>query len=253
MLTHGDGHRNWGNKKSVIVTQRLMEARRGTGAAERILPLSHNSPFHEHVYSAWAGGEENEAQKVGCERIAAMITDVSANGITIDAPASATGQITFGVSFVVGGDYPWLAASLGLVGHQSSCPCVWCDVKSSDLGHVRPQMLDAPGFVTPRTQAEQSARAHLFGDAGGRCKCGTQREKTFTSDADAKRKFAALSATAKKDFSKNHFGTYFQQGYGTRRPGHETRHGQTTRGARTCAGPSSQRRRARSCASYTAT
>ena len=71
--------------------------------AETILPLSHNSPFHEHVYSAWSGDESNATQVAGCKRIAAMMADVSANGITIEAASSATGTLTFRVSFVLGG------------------------------------------------------------------------------------------------------------------------------------------------------
>ena len=189
-----------------------MEARRTRAdGTETILPLSHNSPFHEHVYSAWTGGEDNAEQHAGCALIAAMMADVSANGVTIEAANSTHGTINFQVSFVVGGDYPWLAASLGLVGHQSSYPCVWCDVASKDMGHVRPQKLDAPGFVTPRTPAGQRARAHLFGDAGGKCKCGGKVEIRFTSDADAKRKYCEKGKTYQKDYSKNHVGTYFQQ------------------------------------------
>ena len=38
---------------------------------------------------------------------------------------------------IVGGDYPWAAASSGLVGHTSTYPCVWCDVHKEQLGAHR--------------------------------------------------------------------------------------------------------------------
>ena len=179
---------------------------------DKFVPLSHNSPFHEHVYAAWSGKETHEDQQAGCERIVAMVDAVVARGITIEAPASDVGEITFEVEFIMGGDYPWLAASQGLVGHVGACPCVWCEISAKDLGHAREQVLDAPGFVVLRTRARQCAHAHLFGVAGGRCKCGGKHERTFANDADAKMKYAALSKKAAGEFPKHHAGTYFQQG-----------------------------------------
>ena len=48
---------------------------------------------------------------------------------------------------MVGGDYPWIAACMGLVGHISTYPCVWCEVEKSKLGAWRPAVLDKAGFV----------------------------------------------------------------------------------------------------------
>ena len=65
-----------------------------------------------------------------------------------------------------------MAACLGLVGHQSTYPCLWCVVNKSDLGQWRPAVLDAPGFAAPRLAADQAMRAHMFGgDGGGNCSC----------------------------------------------------------------------------------
>lgn len=88
VLIHGDGHRNWKNAKTVIVTLRLIEARRpanqagedGEESEDRFIPLTKNSPFTEHIYAAGTGGESHADQMRYCERIRAMVTAVTRGG-----------------------------------------------------------------------------------------------------------------------------------------------------------------------------
>jgi hypothetical protein len=204
VLVHGDGHRNWKNSKSVIVTSRLMDARRGAGADARYVQLSHNSPLEEHIYAAWPGGETNAYQKSGCKRIAEMMEKVCDEGLRIECDGT---RASITVEFVVGGDYPWIAACMGLVGHISAHPCVWCEVEKSKLGAWRPQVLDRAGFVVLRNAKRHKALAHL----GGFC---PTCKKTYvsTSTTAAARDWAALSKSKQREFSRDHMGTYHLEG-----------------------------------------
>ena len=108
ILTHGDGARGWKNGKSVIVTSRFMEARRkcrDTGQTI-IYRLSLNSPFDEHVYAVWEGGESNADQKRGSRLIVDMMTTVLGNGgqLDFDAAGSASGTASVTIRWVVGLD-----------------------------------------------------------------------------------------------------------------------------------------------------
>lgn len=113
----------------------------------------------------------------------------------------------FEIEFVVSGDYPWLAASLGLVGHNSTHPCLWCKVHKDKLGVWQLSALNRADFAPARNDAEQRRLAHQ--DVGRPCACC---KKSFASPAVAKSAFEDLSKAAQSKFSSEHMGTYFQQG-----------------------------------------
>jgi hypothetical protein len=193
-----------------------MEALRTDPATqrERYIALSRNLPFDEHIYLAWEGGESNADQRRGCDKLMKMVADIVANGGLVSWDAGTdTDTCQVKVEFTVGGDYPWVAACLGLVGHTSTYPCVWCEVHKDNLGVWRPNRLDSEGFATPRTRTRQLVLAHLFDDAGGTCPCCN---KTFANRADAQAKWAALAPTPRKTYSSLHLGTYCLQGCGPR-------------------------------------
>lgn len=188
-----------------------MDAKRNEDGVNVFYQLSQNSPFQEHIYSVWSGGESNAHQAAGCARIKEMMATVVAEHLKVVLAGT---EYLFEVEFVIGGDYPWVASALGLVGHIGSYPCVWCEVKKEDLGAVMACELDKPGFIVPRTKARHQAWAHL----GGYC---STCKKTFASNSTtaAQSWFNAQTKNAQKQYSSKHAGIYHLQGYAEASPG----------------------------------
>ena len=155
----------------------------------KYISLSRNSPLQEHVYAAWAGGEAHADQKRGCARIVDMMAAVIGDGgLHIQ---TAQGEAMIKCEFVIGGDYPWLASSMGLAGHMSTHPCIWCEVHKDKLGVWRESELDQRGFAELRTPARQRAWAHL----GGYCPT-CRKNYSAANHAAATAEWNSLSKTA---------------------------------------------------------
>ena len=93
-----------------------------------------NSPFTQQVYSLWEGSESYSDQKDACHRAADMVRMInSAGGMEVlipdDEDGGAVKKVKLKIEFVLGGDYPWVNALLGLHGHMGSYPCNICEVR----------------------------------------------------------------------------------------------------------------------------
>ena len=155
-----------------------------------------------------------------------MIAEVSRDGIEIEDPAGDSGdKIKFPVRFVVAGDYPWLAASLGLSGHAGTYPCVLCEIHQDKLGVWRESALNAPGFATLRTPERQRKLAHLFSGGGGRCneRCCNM---TWGTRAAVQQHWDGLSNSKRSSFARDHFGTHCLEGYACGARAHTRTHAQ---------------------------
>ena len=87
------------------------------------------SPVHMVTIIAGEGPESHENFKDQLDAIRPAMDAIAADGLVING-------VKFNVTFYLGGDLPFVAAVLGLVGHIHTYFCVWCLCMQSQLADL---------------------------------------------------------------------------------------------------------------------